>query len=161
MRSTQISTWTIAGKNMFAAKGFTEVLTICCEVIRQGAASHPLDEWRSLPFEFHVARAIEHLRQWHEGEQSQDHLSHAATRLLMALTQREISWATMLMDREQMLRIALSDMLYLIEVIAIVGPTETAATFSKKYRTPPKAAQKYALRAYRKGQKAKTRQIQA
>jgi hypothetical protein len=75
---------------MFEAKEFTEAFEIVVEVIRQGAASHPLEEWRSLPFEYHVGHAIEHLRQWQEGDGRQDHLSHAATRLLMALTLREI-----------------------------------------------------------------------
>jgi hypothetical protein len=76
---------------MFEPKEFTKAFEIVCEVMQQGAASHPRDEWRSLPFEFHVGRAIEHLRQWQEGDQQQDHLSHAATRLLMALTLRELS----------------------------------------------------------------------
>jgi hypothetical protein len=81
----------IAGKHMFEAKEFTEALMVCCEVMKHGAASHPMDEWRSLPFEYHVGRTIEHLRLWSQGDQQQDHLSHAATRLLMALTLRETS----------------------------------------------------------------------
>ena len=76
---------------MFEAKEFTDAFQIVIEVMRQGAASHPRDEWRSLPHEFHVGRAIEHLRLWQQGDLQQDHLSHAATRLLMALTLKELS----------------------------------------------------------------------
>ena len=61
---------------MFEAKEFTEAFKTVCEVMRQGAASHPADEWRSLPHEFHVGRAIEHLRQWQADDQQQNHLSH-------------------------------------------------------------------------------------
>jgi hypothetical protein len=35
-------------------------------------------------------RAVEHLRLLQDGEQLEDHLAHAAARLLMALTLREI-----------------------------------------------------------------------
>jgi hypothetical protein len=42
------------------------------------------------PAEYHIGRAIEHLRLWQDGDQLQDHISHAVTRLLMALTLREI-----------------------------------------------------------------------
>jgi dATP/dGTP diphosphohydrolase len=76
---------------MFNPNEFAEAIEIVTEVMRHGAASHPDDEWRTLPFEFHVARAIEHLRQWQARDQSQDHLSHAATRLLLALTLRDVS----------------------------------------------------------------------
>jgi hypothetical protein len=41
--------------------------------------------------EYHLGRAEEHLRLLREGEQLEDHLAHAATRLLMALTLREIT----------------------------------------------------------------------
>jgi hypothetical protein len=40
--------------------------------------------------EYHLGSAEEHLRLWREGDQLQDHASHAATRLLMALTPREL-----------------------------------------------------------------------
>ena len=35
-------------------------------------------------------RAVEHLQALQDGDQRQDHIAHAATRLLMALTLREI-----------------------------------------------------------------------
>ena len=76
---------------MFEMKEFTQAIEIVAEVMKHGATSHPTDDWNSRPFEYHAARAREHLRLWSEGDQQQDHLSHAATRLLMALTLREMS----------------------------------------------------------------------
>ena len=40
------------------------------------------------------AHAEEHLRLWRDCDQLQDHMSHAATRLLMALTLREFETST-------------------------------------------------------------------
>jgi len=51
----------------------------------QGRRTHP-DEIATA-----AARAEEHLRLLRDGDQRQDHLSHAATRLLMALTLRELA----------------------------------------------------------------------
>jgi hypothetical protein len=76
---------------MFELRQFTRAIETVAQVMKDGAVSHPTDDWNSRPFEYHVARAIEHLHLWSEGDQQQDHLSHAATRLLMALTLREIS----------------------------------------------------------------------
>jgi hypothetical protein len=52
--------------------------------------------WQRIPTlgrtpEYHVGRAEEHLRLLREGDQQQDHLSHCVTRLLMALTLRELA----------------------------------------------------------------------
>lgn len=70
---------------------FAEALEIVAEVMRHGAASHPDNDWLTRPPEYHIWRAQEHMRLWRDGDQQQDHISHAATRLLMALTLREIS----------------------------------------------------------------------
>ncbi len=51
----------------------------------RGAASHPGDDWRAYPPAFHIAKAERHLRLHREGDKSEPHLQHAATRLLMAL----------------------------------------------------------------------------
>ena len=69
---------------------FTEALEIVAEVMRHGAARHPTNDWLSRTPEYHISRAIEHLSLWQEGDQSQDRVSHACTRLLMALTLREL-----------------------------------------------------------------------
>jgi hypothetical protein len=69
---------------------FAEALEIVAEVMRHGAASHPDNDWLRRTPEYHISRAIEHLRLWQEGGQSQDYVSHACCRLLMALTLREL-----------------------------------------------------------------------
>jgi hypothetical protein len=53
-------------------------------VMAEGACTHSGD-WRDHPPGFHVARAARHLRLHHEANTAEDHLAHAATRLLMAL----------------------------------------------------------------------------
>jgi hypothetical protein len=58
--------------------------------MREGAATHPDNDWVGRSPEYHLGHAEEHLRLWHDGDQLQDHVSHAATRLLMALTLREL-----------------------------------------------------------------------
>jgi hypothetical protein len=62
----------------------------CVEaVMAEGACTHPSGDWRDHPASFHVARAARHLRLHHEADTTEDHLVHAATRLLMALELRE------------------------------------------------------------------------
>ena len=70
---------------------FTRALEAVAGVMRDGAATHPDNDWVGRAPEYHVGRAEEHLRLLREGDQRQDHLSHAATRLLMALTLRELA----------------------------------------------------------------------
>ncbi len=70
---------------------FTKALEAIAGIMRDGAASHPDNDWIERPPEYHISRAEEHLRWLSEGDQQQDHLSHAATRLLMALTLRELA----------------------------------------------------------------------
>jgi|SRR5580704_15559918 hypothetical protein len=43
------------------------------------------EEWRTHDSAYHVGRALKHLTAWEDGDDSEPHLSHAATRLLMAL----------------------------------------------------------------------------
>jgi dATP/dGTP diphosphohydrolase len=73
---------------------FTKALEVVAEVMRKGAASHPDNDWVGRGPEYHLGRAEEHLRLWHDGDQLEDHMSHAATRLLMALTLREFEAST-------------------------------------------------------------------
>lgn len=69
---------------------FDQALEIVAGVMRNGVSKHPDNEWTRRDVEYHLKRAEEHLRLLREGEQLEDHLAHAATRLLMALTLREI-----------------------------------------------------------------------
>jgi hypothetical protein len=70
---------------------FAKALEIVAGVMRDGAATHPDNDWIQRSPEYHAGRAEEHLRLRRDGDQLQDHVSHAATRLLMALTLRELA----------------------------------------------------------------------
>lgn len=70
---------------------FNKAFETVASVMRDGAVSHPDNDWIRRTPEYHLGRAEEHLRLLREGDQRQDHLSHAATRLLMALTLRELT----------------------------------------------------------------------
>ena len=69
---------------------FTPALEVIGQVMRDGVATHPDNEWVRRSIDYHLARAEEHLRLLHDGDQREDHVAHAATRLLMALTLREL-----------------------------------------------------------------------
>ena len=69
---------------------FKPALEVIADVMRDGVATHPDNEWVRRSIEYHLARAEEHLRLLHDGDQREDHVAHAATRLLMALTLREL-----------------------------------------------------------------------
>ena len=69
---------------------FTQALEVIAQVMRDGVATHPDNEWVRRSIDYHLARAEEHLRLLHDGDQREDHVAHAATRLLMALTLREL-----------------------------------------------------------------------
>jgi hypothetical protein len=78
------------GKQGRSGGPFTRAFESVARVMREGAVKHPDDDWVRRTPEYHLGRAEEHIRRLHEGDQRQDHLSHAATRLLMALTLREL-----------------------------------------------------------------------
>ena len=69
---------------------FDQALAVIAGVMRDGVARHPDNDWMQRAVDYYVGRAMEHLRLLQDGEQLEDHLAHAATRLLMALTLREI-----------------------------------------------------------------------
>jgi hypothetical protein len=69
---------------------FTRALAIVSAVMRDGALTHPDNDWIHRSPEYHLTRAEQHLRLLHQGDQLQDHLSHACCRLLMTLTLREL-----------------------------------------------------------------------
>ncbi len=47
---------------MFEMREFTHALEVIAEVMRQGARTHPDNDWIARPFEYHIARAEDHLR---------------------------------------------------------------------------------------------------
>jgi hypothetical protein len=70
---------------------FNQALAVIAGVMRDGVAKHPDNEWTHRSVDYHLGRAEEHLRLLRDGDQLEDHLAHAATRLLMALTLREVA----------------------------------------------------------------------
>ena len=70
---------------------FKPTLEVIAGVMRDGVATHPDNEWVRRSVDYHLSRAEEHLRLLHEGDQREDHVAHAATRLLLALTLRELT----------------------------------------------------------------------
>jgi hypothetical protein len=69
---------------------FEQALQVIAGIMRDGVAKHPDNEWIRRSTEYHIGRSEEHLWLLRDGEQLKNHLAHAATRLLMALTLREI-----------------------------------------------------------------------
>ena len=59
------------------------------EVIRNGEDNHPLFSWVPLGVAGNMAHFSKHIDLYRDGDKSEDHLSHAACRLLMALELRE------------------------------------------------------------------------
>ena len=55
------------------------------KVLEHGAKKYAKDNWRKIPQIDHANHAMAHLFAFFAGDQQDDHLSHAATRLLMAL----------------------------------------------------------------------------
>jgi hypothetical protein len=55
------------------------------QVMHDGARTHPFDDWNDRPVDYHIGRAVRHIRLYNEGDESEPHLRHAATRLLMAI----------------------------------------------------------------------------
>ena len=69
---------------------FKHALEVIAGVMRDGVAKHPDNEWVRRSIEYHLSRAEEHLRLLRDGDHREDHVAHAATRLLMALALREL-----------------------------------------------------------------------
>jgi hypothetical protein len=80
-----------ARRNRKPTDPFARAFDAIARVMREGAAKHPENDWVRRAPDYHLGRAEEHLRLLRDGDQRQDHLSHATTRLLMGLTLRELS----------------------------------------------------------------------
>ena len=64
---------------------FPHALRVIAEVMQRGRATHTGQDWRNLPASFHLERARRHLDLLSQGDTTEPHLAHAATRLLMSL----------------------------------------------------------------------------
>jgi hypothetical protein len=69
---------------------FVHILANISKVVEAGMGTHPHNDWIRRPLEHHLQRAQRHLRLLRDGDQREDHLSHACCRLLMALSLREL-----------------------------------------------------------------------
>lgn len=76
-------------KQSHAPYAFTSIdplaLFRVAEIQKGGDEKYGPDNWRRLPVEDHINHALAHIFGHQAGDQSDDHLAHAATRLLFAL----------------------------------------------------------------------------
>lgn len=54
-------------------------------ILAAGVESHGRDNWREIPTDIHVGRAITHLLQYQAGDKSEKHLEHALCRIMFAI----------------------------------------------------------------------------
>lgn len=57
------------------------------QVLQHGASRYSANNWRKIPMESHINHALQHLFALMDGDQHDDHLGHAACRIMMALEQ--------------------------------------------------------------------------
>jgi len=58
-------------------------------VMIEAVPKHGMDSWRGQDLDYHLMRAERHIQKRAMGDNTEDHLAHAACRLLLALAQRE------------------------------------------------------------------------
>jgi len=66
-----------------------QALSILARTLAAGRRTHRAGEWRSKPVQKHLQHARKHFDLLASGYEGEDHLVHAACRLLMALELRE------------------------------------------------------------------------
>ena len=66
-----------------------QALCILARTLAAGRRTHRAGAWRSKPVQKHLQHARKHLELLASGSEGEDHLGHAACRLLMALEIRE------------------------------------------------------------------------
>jgi Tfp pilus assembly major pilin PilA len=64
-----------------------EALTKMNEVMRTGESTYGTDTWEEIPLEEHLSHACNHISKWLIGDTTEDHLAHAACRVMGALQQ--------------------------------------------------------------------------
>jgi len=68
---------------------FHRAMRVIEGVLHEGAKKHERDSWRQESINHHCRHACAHIVAHELGDDSEDHLAHAATRLLMLLELRE------------------------------------------------------------------------
>jgi hypothetical protein len=69
---------------------FIKALETIARIMQDGVATHPDNDWTDRSTGYYLAYARAHLLLLRQGDLRHDHLAHAATHLLMALTLREL-----------------------------------------------------------------------
>lgn len=64
-------------------------MKVLAEVLKEGEEKYGHFNWHDIPIIEHLNHALFHLFAYLRGDGGEDHLSHAATRLLLALAKRE------------------------------------------------------------------------
>ena len=62
-----------------------EALLRLNRVVGDGSKTYAPNNWRRIPFEQHISHALEHLFLMMDGDDTDDHLGHALTRLAFAV----------------------------------------------------------------------------
>ena len=65
-------------------------LASVAQVLERGALKYGDDNWLPIPVRQHLNHAIMHVLAWMAEDEQEDHLAHAATRILMALEREAI-----------------------------------------------------------------------
>jgi hypothetical protein len=71
-------------------QSFDQALQVIAQVMRDGVAKHPDNEWTRRSVEYHLSRAEEHLRLLREGEQLEDSSRPCSHQAFDGLDLREI-----------------------------------------------------------------------
>lgn len=77
------------GKQSYITRDYTlippEALSEVARVLHNGAMKYDKDNWRLVPLNDHINHALNHIYLHLSGNMQEDHLSHATTRMMMAL----------------------------------------------------------------------------
>ena len=63
-----------------------EAMEAVAEILHEGAQKYSDNNWRNISRRLHINHALNHIFQYARGDTSEQHLKHAATRLLFALS---------------------------------------------------------------------------
>jgi hypothetical protein len=84
-----MSTNLAGGKQSHITRAYTLVppnaLAEVASVLHSGASKYGVDNWKLIIVDDHLNHALNHIFLYLAGNEKEDHLSHAATRMMMAL----------------------------------------------------------------------------